>query len=251
MGLVGATGLVVATGSEGTFLGTFAPLEGAPAEKICMLSDAPFFADLEQGCYSRSLLDDLYTKDILNRRGDRVQVTMTSPPESAQASGECKNCADYDRMQRLGWFALSNRDQRREEFFRRACSMLEYLRKSSTPSQTFFTEGTLSEDIINAIPNDAIMQIDSIALRPQRQGERQRLNRGWADDAQGYTIELDDHTIIVQPLVHADFDGDDIGDILVYARTRIEGATAFTGSVGYLTRTSETGPVSFHLRDDS
>ncbi len=251
VGLMGAIGLVAIgeKGGIGSLVSGPASIDGE--EQFCLISDAPFFRDLEAGCYSKSVLRELYTRDLVNDRGANVVVTMSSPPEAPEASDDCKTCSDYNRMHRLGWFALTGRDQRREEFFRRACGMLDYLVDAKEAQQTFFTDSGLTADDIAAIPDKSLLNLGrgyAPASEAGNELKRENPQSSGLGSAQGpvWSIEIgDDWTVSIQSLSHADFDADGIGDVLVYMRTGRRDGPAFDSVVGYLRKVSATADVEF------
>ncbi|MEL6112806.1 MAG: hypothetical protein AAFR20_08375 [Pseudomonadota bacterium] len=257
VGIAGAIGISATLGTDdapvGALLGASAPLSGDAPDTFCLLTDAPYFTGLKKGCYSKTKLAALQKEDLLNRRGDRIEVTMTSPPEAAESSDKCRTCEDYNRMRRLGWFALSGRDQRREAFFQRACGLLEYLEKATPPTRTNFANGTLDADALAAVAPAAFLKLSGArpgsrtgTVAPGVAGDDNPAPAiRWMDDAEGYVIAAEDQTVVVQPLVHADFDGDTLGDVLAYTRTRMNEGSAFAGTIGYFSRTEAAGPVTF------
>lgn len=253
MGLIGTVGFLI-TGNEGGLgsLSGRAPSSVEDETEFCMLTDAPFFSELAAGCYSKSLLRSLYKTDLVNERGAKVVVTMSSPPEVAEATDNCRTCADYARMQRLGWFALSGRDQRREEFFRRACAVLDYLVKAEAPETSFFADGRLSAADIAIIPDQSLLSLGGGSEIDPEASELEdnpasRTNPVAENDEALWVVSLGQRDVTIQPLSHADFDEDGIGDVLVYMRTRQADGTAFAGIVGYLRKTSEASAVRLVL----
>ena len=232
--------------SSGPSSGPASPISLAPAQSddpdaVCLLSDAPFFNGLTQGCYTRASLTELLSRDLVNDRGANVEVTLSSPPEAPAATDKCRTCDEYNRLERLGWFALTGRDQRREEYFRRACGMLNFLIASGTPERTNFEDGLLSFGDIAALPDEALLRFAPAPDAAARENARE------ADSFGNWTVDMSEETITIQPLAHADFDGDARGDMLVYMRTRKKGATAFAGTVAYLAKTDD-GIVSVHTK---
>ncbi len=248
-GLVGAVGLITTANLDTAN----APGSGksGDAEKICLLSEAPFFQGLKAGCYSNKEIADLYDRDLVNERGASVTVQMTSPPEAPQAFDNCRTCSDYNRMRRLGWFALTGRDQRREEFFGRACAMLDFLNKAADSQETYFAQSRLVSQDIEKIPTKSLIQFsawpnaESGDFSPEEQINR--TNSEAPDENGNWVVKLDEQWLIIQPLAHADFDGDGIGDMLVFMRTQLDDASAFASSVGYLSKFSDDGALSFNM----
>ncbi len=247
-GLVGAAGLVV---SSEDYLGIGPVGDKGGDRQICLLTDAPFFSGLEEGCYAREKLASYYELDLVNARGAKVVVNMSSPPEAPEASDDCRTCADYVRMKRLGWFALSSRDQRREEFFSRACGMLDYLVKGSEPEQSFFTNGVLSANDVGSISSRSLLQFVGVEKDDSLEASdlegifsSQRINPDQVDDQGNWIISLADQQITLQPLIHQDFNEDGLGDILVFMHDQITDGTGSNGILGYLTKTDEEAEVS-------
>ncbi|MEL6791166.1 MAG: hypothetical protein AAFO78_11430 [Pseudomonadota bacterium] len=255
LGVAGAAGISATLGTQtaplGALLGAAAPMSGDAADEFCLLMDAPYFSGLKKGCYTKDKLGDLAKEDLLNRRGDRVEVIMTSPPEAAESSDNCRTCEDYNRMRRLGWFALSGRDQRREAFFQRACGLLNYLEKATPPASTNFAVGNIDADALAALAPGTLLRLSGRA--PGATGgdvpvAAASTSVRWAEEAEGYVITSEDQTVVIQPLVHADFDGDKLGDVLAYTRTQMNEGSAFAGTIGYFSRPEAEGPVTFTAR---
>jgi len=257
IGLMGATGIIATEiGSVGG-MGLLPAPPQSEGDTFCLLTDAPFFETLEAGCYPRDLIDDLYTSPLVNRRGANIVVTMSSPPDQAAATADCGTCADYEARRDEGWFALTSRDQRREDFFERACGMLGYLRAAGPVEISHFVDQTISDRDVETMEPERMLRFatgreSSRSLSPDhasvsaRETEvRREIKRLISESGAAWSIESDDQRLFLQPLVHADFNGDRIGDVLVYLRTRYEEGSAATGRVGLLTKTSAQGPVSF------
>ena len=255
IGLVGACGLAFTSLGERSDT-LVAAVSGAPQEPVlCMLNNAPYFDGLTTGCYTANEILQMREQDVLNQRGNSVVVMMSAPPEAAADTWECRTCADYNRMSRLGWFALSGRDQRREEFFRRACGMLAFLEKAQIAAESYFPEGTLTRDDVLSVGADSFLQITETPDHDaagqgadEKQGTediplKSALQVEQTDE--GWRLSNGDNAIVIQPLAHADFDTDGLGDVLVFMRTSLRGGTAVGGTVGYFSRTSAGGDLIF------
>jgi len=254
-GLVGVLGAAAWLGlTEPNSTGTVTSLAPGSDGKtqICMLNDAPFFADLKKGCYSREFITGLEDHDLLNGRGGVITITLSSPPSAAEATDECRTCKDYHRMRGLGWFTLTNRDQRREAFFQRACGMLSMLEDAALPKNIVFDDGNLSIADLETIPTQSLLQFTPAPDNGARAdgdteqsgtAQKNRTSPRRNEQGPGWNITVDDFTINIQPLAHADFDGDGSGDILIYMNTKANDGTVSGGVIGYLTKQTLEGPI--------
>ena len=246
--------------------------------EICFLNDAPYFSALAQGCYPQSIIQDLRTRDLVNRRGATISVTLSSPPAAPEAEETCTSCEDYEQRRRLGWFALTNRDQRREAFFERACGFLTVLEKGEVPEQTFFAGGRLSRDDLASLESRSVFQM--AALPPARAAqssisegtvastndvaemissdnaentsEATTSSNAWAIEADGdsWSLSLPNQSVRFEPLVHADFNNDGLGDILVYMAAQMTEGTANQGELAVLTKLNLGGAITIVSLDE-
>ncbi len=263
VGVVGATSAAFISGNDLT--GKRSSASSLSEQHFCMINDAPFFNELKKGqCYSGAILPQLYKRDIIDNQGNSVIVTMSSPPASSEASDNCRTCNDYLRMTRLGWFALTNRDQRREEFFYRACGMLEYLEKGEKAEQSFFSSSTLNEIDAGAINRASLPQL-SVSESGATANGNENVDQEVGSSRQGETLRqsgdgswklsmrtaLGTQHLTIQPLSRADFNGDSVEDILVFIHAGLEQGTAINGTLGLLTKTSSDGAVQFVAQSSS
>ena len=254
LGMAGATGVVLTDiGTAGGLLTAFGG-GASPAEgEYCLLTDAPFFGSLKTGCYTKSDIENLYKSDLVNARGQTVSVRLSSPPEAADDSVTCQSCADYERMQQQGWFAISTRDQRREAFFARACLFLTYLREAEMPTSSHFDGRQLTQSDISTLEPRGLFQMTGVAGAAAA-GEDRDSDAGFSVSryrplAGSWQVDLTDQQVVIQPLLHADFDDDGVGDILAFVRPQYESGTANHGTIGFFKKVNEDGPVTFRMLD--
>lgn len=240
----------------------------ADGYELCLKTDAPFFEGASARCYNRAALMALAEAPITDSSGAPVSVALSHPTDTTAENVISRNCGVYVDLKREGWYALTSSDQRREGYFIRACGALALMLEARPPEIVHFTDGSpdmadmsgfLSgapfglEPLVSEVEGDPVEL--TLGEAPERNGagdgeeqsDAQRLSLG---DAPGqWRAERGDQIVVMQELALADFDGDGIGEIMVFTRAGPRDGTAVFYAVGLLEKDSPESPLSFRLSD--
>ncbi len=249
-GLITGIGALAAAAAAGTGVyvnGQNAPaaapsaaeLRVASAPSVCIHSNVRLVEGMTRGCLTPADFEALRDRPVLGGDGKAVEVNLAGPdPQSNDAAA--RTCAQYDSLSAEGWFALSNADMRREEYFKRACGALSMLVKAKPAQSTHFSGGAASaEDIRSMASHDALAfgpgaPSASVVVSSVEQGV--------------WDIEIGNGETMVFEIAHADFNGDGLGEILAYVSVGAIGGTARTGSIGLIEKPLADGPCEFSPR---
>ena len=252
----------------------FAGPETTPADEraddgyeLCLRTDAPFFEGASARCYSRSGLRALAEAPVTDGSGAPVSVALSHPADRAAENAIGRTCSVYVDLKREGWYAPTSADQRREAFFIRACGALALMLEARAPEIVHFTDGSPEAGDMSRFLNNAPF---GIAPTAETEGDPVRLTLGDEDAApEDDATEEDaapsalpfgdrpgewraargDQLVVMQELALADFDGDGVGEILVFTRAGPRDGTAIFYAVGLLEKDSPASPLSFRLSD--
>lgn len=236
---------------------------------LCLKSPAPFFEDVSARCYSRAELLVLADAPVTDNSGEPVSVTLIHPTEDTAENAIGRTCGVYFDLKREGWFALTSRDQRREAYFIRACGLLALMMEARPAEVNHFADGSLSAlDIVEFLkgtpfgltPLAADGQNNPVELRLQDESNVADeitvavLGEGEADQARAYLeseedgqwrVVRGDQLVFVQELALADFDGDNIAEMLVFIQVKPVDGTAAVYAVGLLEKDLPEAELSF------
>ena len=164
---------------------------------------------------------DRITKEGLVRH---ATVKMVHPTDFTAPEKQVDSCPAYAALRGAGWTPLSSADRVDESRFIRFCGLLSMVRLASPARTTRFLPDGLSEREIAQVPAadwptfgeplDAGPVITADGEDPRR----------W--QAESPTLRL-----VLQDVAHADFDGDGVGERLVFIAVRARGGSA--GFAGY------------------
>ena len=236
--------------------------------ELCLKSGAPFFEGATARCYNRAALMALAEAPITDGSGAPVSVALSHPTDMTAETVISRNCGVYVDLKREGWYALTSSDQRREAYFIRACGALALMLEARPAEIVHFTDGSPSmadmagflggapfglEPPVSEVEGDPIELTLGAAPENSEAGEDKEesgapsLSLG---DAPGeWRAVRGDQVVVMQELALADFDGDGVGEILVFSRAGPRDGTAVFYAVGLLEKDSPESPLSFRLSD--
>ena len=236
--------------------------------ELCLKSGAPFFEGATARCYNRTALMALAEAPITDGSGAPVSVALSHPTDLTAETVISRNCGVYVDLKREGWYALTSSDQRREAYFIRACGALALMLEARPAEIVHFTDGSptmadmagfLGGAPFGLEPTAPDVESDPIELTlgaapenseagdDKEESAAPRLSLG---DAPGeWRAVRGDQTVVMQELALADFDGDGVGEILIFSRAGPRDGTAVFYAVGLLEKDSPESPLSFRLSD--
>ena len=210
-----------------------------PGLEICLRTKIPFFEKAGVGCFRKSDLAKLRDAPVLNDAGAPVTMNMSHPTDFNRDMKVARNCADYRKMSKDEWYAASSREMRRERYFERACGVLTYLMAAEEATVSHFKDGRIKENDILSFSSGPPVKITSGSESEGGEVTVDQIGDGvWRLSAIGQQAR-------VREIAHADFNGDGVGDMLVFVAINVVDGTASAGSVGYLEKTEPDGDVRF------
>jgi len=213
-------------------------IEDLQAE-ICLRTSLKFFENAKQGCVKKSELQKWIKAPVLDNVGAPVTLNMSHPTDYSRELSVVKTCEDYRLMTKVGWYAGSTREMRREAYFERACGALTYLALAKEPDISYFTNGSSTRSDLASLADGPPFKIAPRLSEAPEEIDISQLSDGvWRISTLGQNAQL-------QEIAHADFNGDGIGDILTFVSIGVEDATATAGMVGYLEKKSARAAVEF------
>lgn len=249
VGAIGAAGAAGVTVLSPNDLQHVTATEGAaPGYEFCLKSDLPFFEGVDARCYDDDGLGDLRRAQVLNNQGEPVAVAMAHPTDMSMAPAACRTCDDYREMRFDGRYALTTREMRREAYFVRACGLIDALAASQPAGDAYFTDGAPTPEQIAAIAVDlqfAEAPVEPDADRGGAPGPKPDEVVVGRSGAHQWTVSVGDQIVALHELANADFDGDDVEEILTFTAVTPLGATAVVYTIGLLERDGPDMPVRF------
>lgn len=210
----------------------------APVEEAFLCLGTDVGAPDGARCYSPQEIAAFAESPVFDDGGEAVNLRLSLPGDEAHGLEAVRTCEEYEARLREGWRALSSREMRREAFFTRACGVRALLMKAQPAQTSYFASGECSEADIRSLVAGAPFRIGKEAGE-DAPADVVRAGAGeWRISAGGQTM-------LLQEIAHADFNADQRGDMLVYIQIAAEGATAQTGTVGFLDKEAADGPVVF------
>lgn len=211
----------------------------APAgDLVCLRTDIGV-AEVESGrCYPPAVFAG-FAENVVTDAGGAATVRLSHPTDM-QAAETVRNCAAWRARRAEGWYARAAADMRRELVFERACGALAALERAHAPARTHFHGGALARGDVEAVAAAAPLRI-GLAADEARSGPvavEAEAPGAWRWSAGGQRV-------LLQEIAHADFNGDGLGDVLVFLAAAVEGGTASAGAVGIIEKTAEDAPARF------
>jgi len=250
-GVAGVVGVAVFTGvgSDQTRHTEEARVVADSGYELCLKNDIPFFEDVKSGCYSSSELAHLMDARVVDRQNDVISMEMSDPSDSHMPTARCETCRQYQEMRWEGWYALTSRDQRREAFFLRACGTLRMLIKAKPAAASYFSGGSPDSDEILLLQRTApfaITESENLELAGESEPEAKEED-GLIESERPYEWRLrsNGQLILIQELANADFDDDEIEEILAFSAVRLRDGTAVSYGVGLFQKDSTEAPLVF------
>lgn len=208
-------------------------------ETVCIESNVRLVEGMSRSCRTAAQYEALRDSSVIGGDGAAIEVNLVSPSDDAEASS-ARTCAEYDSLVANGWYALSNADMRREEYFRRACGALSLLVTAKPARMSHFAGGRAERsDIWSMAREDAIAFGEAAPEAPIDVAEI---------ESGVWKVAIGQGETVVYEIAHADFTGDGVGEILAYVSAGAPGGTARVGSIGFIEKPNAGGPCSFSPR---
>lgn len=212
---------------------------GASADPICIKSNVRLVDGMTQACLSSAQYEALRDRDVLGGDGRSVDINLAGPSDGGD-DAVARNCAEYDGLIAKGWYALTGADMRREEYFKRACGALTLLAAAKPAELTHFSDGKATRDDILSMASVEATGFGEAA--PSTDVDVAEIETGV------WKVVIGQGEMMVYEIAHADFTGDDLGEILSYVSVGAGGGTARTGSIGFLEKNADDAPCTFSAR---
>lgn len=239
--------------------------QSAPVEAICIRADITLIEGLAPGCLTRERLMALGDGRVMAALDQPVTVSLTHPDDASKPLEIVRTCAEWRRLKNQSYFALSNRELRREAFFVRACGALDMLEQARVPQVSWFDGGAMSERDLRDLARPGQLpafgegtQGDASADPGTESFDSTDITESTPDvptpatsadirqTADGeWRLSAPDTEIVMQEIAHADFNGDGIGDILVFMSVMPAGGTAQLSQLGLVERTDRSANCQF------
>ncbi len=225
--ILGGVGLVAA-GAGVIGLATRQPDEtmetptvvAADETEICLDADIAFLPGDQAGCFKRSEFAKWEAAPLVDPERGAIVVSMSHPTDASRDAAQCATCRDFRELRFDGWYASTSRDMRREAFFTRACGVLSALRGAEAATITYFGETGLEAGEVASLAADRLLRVGADpAAAPGDPEIVQTAPASWRISAGGQTVRIDEVAL-------ADFDGDNIAEILAVFITGPDDATA-------------------------
>ena len=231
--------------------------------EICLSTDLQFFEGASAGCYAPEELQKWANAQVLDNNFAPVAMNFSHPTDIDRDPELVNTCNDFRRLNRRGWYAASSREMRREAYFTRACRALIYLSEANTAIATHFDGGRLSSGDIASVASKADFRfiesplkivsmpnagedVSGALVKPIKASLTEQSYEGVSRVGSGkWGIDQENSKVQLQEMAHADFNGDGVGDVLVFVAIQAEGGTANVGHIGFLEKTEANGPVTF------
>ncbi|MBI1366487.1 MAG: hypothetical protein GC153_11110 [Alphaproteobacteria bacterium] len=209
---------------------------------VCLKTAFPLIKGADKKCYDPAGLDALEDQPVLGAASAAETVALSSPTDASSPTKDASTCREYNQLTDEGWYAMTSREMRREDYFKRACGALALLRRAKAPEVTYFADGELTEEDVRSAAAHARFLIGPAGTPAPEPVIEKGAGESWR-------IATGDQIAILQPIAHADFDDDGRGDMLVFVAMRIEGGTAAASRLGLLQKSADGGPVTFEAEE--
>ncbi len=231
-----ATGVVVRGQHDAPAPSSIAEIQSAGP--VCIASNVRLVEGMTRSCMTSAQFETLRDRAVLGGDGSAVEVNLSGPDVAdADAAAAIRTCAEYDLRIGQGWYALSNSDMRREEYFKRACGALQWLVKAKPAAESYFVDGrAAASDVQSMASSDAFGFGESVSAAASEVTE--------VDDGVWKIINPASETMVYE-IAHGDFTGGGLGEILAYVSTGVSGGAARAGSIGLIEKSAADGPCAF------
>ena len=249
--IIGAVGLGVAGAGAFTVtsLGGPDPEENASvaavdsqgfAGEICLKADIDFLPGDQKGCFSQSELASWEREPLVDPSRGPLAVRMTHPSDASRAAAECRTCRDFAEYRYEGWFAMTARDMRREAFFRRACGVIDMLRRARPAEANYFGEDGLGAGDVASVSAARLLRLGADPEASATPADPEILSAGpgsWRVSAGGQTTYIDEVAAL-------DFDGDGVAEILTFFSAGPDRATARVSEIALMEKDAAEAAVT-------
>lgn len=242
LGAIGAlsaavtTGVVVRGQKDAPTPASMRIAESRSSESVCIESSVRLVEGMTRSCMTSAQFETLRDRAVLSGDGSAIEVNLSGPADTAGGAA-VRTCAEYDLRIAEGWYALSNSDMRREEYFKRACGALQLLVKAKPATETYFTNGrAAAADVMSMASSDSFGIGEAVSAAAPEVTEV---------DAGVWKIATPASETMVYEIAHGDFTGDGLGEILAYVSTGVAGGAARAGSIGLIEKSAANGPCAF------
>lgn len=237
---IAATSGVVMNGQRGAAAPVDAASLAAPASaQVCIDSNVRLVEGMARACMTSAEFEALRDRPVIDGQGEAAIVNLAGPdPASPQSA--VRTCAQYDAMVKDGWYALSNAEMRREEYFKRACNALSMLAAAKPAAMSHFSDGHASAADIRSMADGDAIGFGETAPSVDVSVE--------AGEPGVWKVTIGEGETFVHEIAHADFNGDGVGEILAYVSVGAHGGTARSGVVGLIEKAADEGPCTFTAR---
>jgi len=239
-GIAGAGGVALLNGAQTEGVSVSATPAGSQQQhELCLRAALPFFDGVGPGCYTTDEIRAFADLPVVGSGGEETTVMLSHPTDADAAPYDCATCRVYREMRYEGWYALTSRDMRREAYFVRACRLIEMLGDARPAEISYFGDGEASFDDIESV---AAMAMIGVAADASDASAAPEVIAGGDGE---WRLVRGDATTVLQELSAADFDGDSIEDILVFAASAPVEGTARAVAVGLLRKIAADGEALF------
>ncbi len=188
--------------------------------EICLGADIAFLPGDQTGCIKRSRIAEWEKAPLIDAERGPLVISMSHPTDVGRDAVACTTCSDFKELRLEGWYASTSREMRREALFVRACSVIGALRHAQAAEISYFDENGLEPGDVASLAADKLLHVGADpAVTP---GDPEIARTG----PSSWRISAGDQTVRVDEVALADFDGDDIAEILALFFAGPDRATA-------------------------
>lgn len=203
---------------------------------ICLKGDPALVEAVEGKCFAPGEIAAFLDRPVLGNDGKPLALSLTHPGDETRPPETVTTCKEYNARIDEGWYALTTREMRRQDFFIRACGVLDMLARARRARTGYFENDALDRRDVAMLAASGPFGLAAAAAAPptvEATGDFR-----WRIASNGQQADL-------QELAYADFSRDGRGDILVFVTVTAQAGTARASLVGYLHKDSPQGPVTF------
>lgn len=242
---ISALGAAATAATTGVYMSNQKPVaENAAAfvrdrsNDVCIESNVRLVEGMGRGCLSSAGFDAMRDRAVIGGNGEPVEINLAAP-DAGGADEVVRTCAQYDALSSKGWYALSNADMRREDYYKRACGALSMLVKAAPATSSNFASGIASAEDIRSMASGDAISFGEAASAPIDVS---------AVEEMVWRVSIGEGESMVYEIAHADFTGDGVGEILAYISVGARGGSMRSGSIGLIEKPATSGPCHFSAR---